>query len=155
MATILCNMESEGDKASERIVVDARPNGDMAPFPSGDGETGRCLTRHRGLRVLISAQPGAVPWSAVEQMKMAWGLAQRTEPPALAARRRGVPPHLDVLVLRSLAWNANERPTAHELAATLDRMADNLDDAPAGMQAPSEVEKTELTPSALVAAEVR
>jgi hypothetical protein len=80
---------------------------------------------------------GVMPWSAQEQIRMAWGLAQNTPPPPLADYRRGVPPDLAALVWQSLAWKAGERPTAQELAASLHRLTDSLDDGPADMvQAP-------------------
>jgi serine/threonine-protein kinase len=91
-----------------------------------------------------------MPWSAQDQLRMAWGLAQNTPPPPLADHRRGVPPELEALVWRSLAWEAGERPTAQELAAALDRLADSLDDSPTDMVQPSplaEVERTVRTPS--------
>lgn len=72
---------------------------------------------------------GTLPWSAQDQLKMAWGLAQSTTPPPLADRRHDVPEELEELVRRSLAWEAAERPTAQELSAALNRLADSLDDS--------------------------
>jgi hypothetical protein len=74
---------------------------------------------------------GAMPWSAEQQVRMAWGLVQNTAPAAIAAYRPGVPAELEALVERSLAWKASERPTAQEMAEALERMADSLDDGPA------------------------
>jgi hypothetical protein len=72
---------------------------------------------------------GATPW-AEEQMRLAEIAAPPRPLPSLAEQRRGVPPDLEALVRRSLAWQAAERPTARELADALERLADHLDDGP-------------------------
>jgi serine/threonine protein kinase len=74
---------------------------------------------------------GATPWPLQEQLRMAWGLAQTTTPQPMSHYRRGVSPELEALVARSLAWQADNRPTAGELAAELERLANSLDDGPA------------------------
>jgi serine/threonine protein kinase len=81
---------------------------------------------------------GVLPWTAKHQMRMAYGESPRTPPPPLSDYRRNVPPELESLVRRSLAWNASDRPTAAELAADLKRLAPTLDDHPAELvkQAP-------------------
>jgi serine/threonine protein kinase len=92
---------------------------------------------------------GRPPWSPQERMRMAWGLAQNMRPEPMADQRRGVPPDLEALVCRTLAWEAAERPTAQELAAALDRLAPSLDDGPAEWlleQAPAQVESPVPTP---------
>jgi hypothetical protein len=99
----------------------------------------------------------AMPWAVQGPLRTAWGLAQNTPPSPLADHRRGVPPELETLVRRSLAWEANERPTAQELAAALDRLTHTLDDGPADMVEPlprAEVERTEPAPAPAEAEEV-
>src|SRR5262249_15543506 len=91
---------------------------------------------------------GALPWSREHQVRMAWGLAQNAPPTPLARYRPGVPPELEALVARTLAWKPDERPTARELADSLDPMGGALEDGPADrvQQPPSEVERPAQTP---------
>lgn len=79
---------------------------------------------------------GDMPWSANEQFRMAWGLVPSTAPPPLAKVRPNVPPELEALVMRSLAWEAGARPTAHELATALESMTEDLDDTPVAGSVP-------------------
>jgi hypothetical protein len=97
---------------------------------------------------------GAMPWSAEEKLRMAWGLGQRTLPPVMAGLRRGVPAELEALVSRSLAWEAQERPTAADLAAALDRLSEGLEDVPGEWVRPAEPAVTESNGSTPAAAEV-
>jgi serine/threonine protein kinase len=73
---------------------------------------------------------GEMPWSSQDQLRMACGL-DRKPPPLMADFRPNVPAELESLVRRALAMEATDRPTAQELAAELDRVAESLDESPA------------------------
>jgi serine/threonine protein kinase len=74
---------------------------------------------------------GACPWTRQQQLRMTAGVATDIRPLPMESFRPGVPPALEDLVRRCLAWDAADRPTAREVADALTRLAADLDDAPA------------------------
>ena len=63
---------------------------------------------------------------------MPLGLVIDPRPRSMRVYRADLPPELESLVLRSLAWEPQNRPTAAELAAALAPMLDWLDDTAPG-----------------------
>jgi hypothetical protein len=79
---------------------------------------------------------GTPPWSEQHMMRMMLGMTE-VPPPPMSSYRPGVPAALEDLVRRSLAWSADERPTAAEMAAALEGLAGEVEgsDAFAGVGA--------------------
>jgi serine/threonine protein kinase len=119
----------------------------VAPERFAGGEEGRSDVFSLGT-MLYEMICGALPWSTEHRVRMTWGLSQNAPPVPMARYRRGVPSELEALVARTLAWKPDERPTAGELAGSLDRLAASLEDGPADLvQSPSaEVEAGARTP---------
>jgi serine/threonine protein kinase len=138
---------AEADRLTRTGELIGTPNF-LAPERVGDGpDDGRSDVFSLGA-MLYQMIAGTMPWSSSEKFRMACGLPLTTVPPPLAARRLGVPANLEALVRRTLAWEAAERPTAQELAAALDRVAESLDEDPADLKplAPPDYGPTMLTP---------
>ena len=57
------------------------------------------------------------------------GMARNLEPRAMSMHRKAVPAELEKLVGRTLAWKADERPTAIELTSELEHLVETLDDS--------------------------
>jgi hypothetical protein len=119
----------EGDRLTRTGLVLGTPNFVAPERIFGGTDDGRSDVFSLGA-MLYQMIGGAPPW-AEEQVRMSWRVGPPSELPSLAGQRRGVPPDLEALVRRSLAWQAGERPTARELADALARLADHLDDGPA------------------------
>jgi hypothetical protein len=69
---------------------------------------------------------GALPWDEQRMLKMMLGDNADVPPPPISSQRPGVPPELENLIRRALAWEAAERPTAEEMAASLAALAENI-----------------------------
>jgi hypothetical protein len=80
--------------------------------------------------VLYELVCGASPWTLEQERQIAVGLVLDERPRPMGRFRRGVPPELEHLIERALAWDAAARPTAEELAAALTALAPTLDDTP-------------------------
>lgn len=77
--------------------------------------------------VLYEMLAGAPPWTKQEYLQMAVGVRERRPRPLM----RDIPTALETLIVRCLSWEPEDRPTAAELSAELDRIAPSLDDRPA------------------------
>ena len=75
---------------------------------------------------------GASPWTKEQERQIVAGLAQNPHPQPMQKFRRDVPPELERLIRRALAWDAAERPIAEDLAAELSALAPTLDNTPLG-----------------------
>src|SRR5262249_7150645 len=94
--------------------------------------------------VLYQMICGTMPWLSKHQIRMACGMAPKLPPPAISISRRTVPAELEKLVERSLAWELNDRPTAQQFAAELNRLIPSLDDGLANMVPPERSMEVEL-----------
>jgi serine/threonine protein kinase len=124
-----------GDRLTRTGEFVGTPNFIAPERVSGGADDGRSDVFSVGA-MLYQMICGATPWTPEQQLRMAWGLTQNTPPAPMAEYRRGVPAELEALVWRALAWEPGDRPTAQELAAALDRLADGLDDGPAELAQP-------------------
>ncbi len=124
-----------GDRLTRTGEFVGTPNFIAPERVAGAADDGRSDVFSLGA-MLYQMIAGALPWSTQEQLRMAWGLIPRMPPAPLADHRRDVPPELEALVRRSLAWEPGERPTAAELASALDRLAGSLDDGLADLVQP-------------------
>ncbi len=71
---------------------------------------------------------GVTPWTRKQIYAMSSGEAEELQARPMSTFRRGIPPELESLVQRTLAWKPNERPSAAALASELDCVAERLDD---------------------------
>jgi serine/threonine protein kinase len=100
--------------------------------------------------LLYEAVCGTSPWTEDQEREMGAGVINDTRPKPMSRFRRGVPPALESVIERALAWDASERPTAEELALELAALAPTLDDTPPrpGTTVPADPDATELLPAA-------
>lgn len=103
---------------------------------AGEADDGRSDVFSLGA-MLYAMICGAPPWTREEQLHALVGLAKDLRPRSMHRVRPGVPPELDDLVRRALAWDRGQRPPAHEFAAALRELAPRLDDAPAELVRPA------------------
>jgi serine/threonine protein kinase len=73
---------------------------------------------------------GAHPWTRQQLARLAAGEATDLQPVPMEKHRPGVPSVLERLVVRTLAAEAVVRPTALELAVTLAKLAESIDETP-------------------------
>jgi hypothetical protein len=80
--------------------------------------------------ILYQSICGLSPWTMQQERQMPLGLVTNPRPRDMRQHRSDVPPELESLILRCLAWEPAKRPTAAELAAELTTMTEWLDDTP-------------------------
>ena len=79
--------------------------------------------------VMYHALTGVLPWTDKDLYAGMMGLSAEG-PRDIRQYRTDLPPDLEALVFRCMAWNPSHRPTAADLAATLTAMAAALPDTP-------------------------
>jgi hypothetical protein len=85
--------------------------------------------------MLYQMVSGALPWGEQHLMKVVLGVIDEEPLAPLGSYRPGVPPKLEGLIRRALAWSPAERPTAEEMAAALAALAGDLGEADEGLLA--------------------
>jgi serine/threonine protein kinase len=78
---------------------------------------------------------GALPWGEQHLMKVVLGVIDEEPLAPVGSYRPGVPPELEALIRRALAWSPADRPTAEEMAASLAALAGDLGEADEGLLA--------------------
>lgn len=78
--------------------------------------------------VLYELICGCGPWTKEQERQIVAGMADNPKPQPMATFRRGVPAELEGAVQQMLAWDAQQRPAAEDVAATLTALAPRLDD---------------------------
>jgi serine/threonine protein kinase len=96
----------------------------VAPERMGRGnDDGRSDVYSLGA-MLYNMVCGELPWDDQRLLKVVLGVADDSPPPPMSASRADVPPQLESLVRRALAWKPEDRPTASEMAASLASMVE-------------------------------
>src|SRR5262249_17990725 len=69
---------------------------------------------------------GTMPGDEQHLLKLVLGVGANQPPPPMANYRADVPPQLEALVRRALAWSPEDRPTAAEMAVSLTSMLEMM-----------------------------
>jgi hypothetical protein len=78
---------------------------------------------------------GALPWGEQHLLEMMLGYGEDVPLEPIGSHRPGVPPQLEQLVRRALAWSPADRPTAEEMAGALAALAEDLGESDEGLLA--------------------
>ena len=90
------------------------------------------------------------PWTKEQERQLAAGLVLDAHPRPMRQFRRNAPPELEKHVQQALAWDAAQRPTAEDIAASLAALAPTLDNTPVypGGARPLDADDTSVLPAA-------
>jgi hypothetical protein len=95
----------------------------------GDPDDGRSDVFSLGV-VMYHMLTGVLPWTEKQLLAAVMGLAPEEPTREIGQFRSDLPPELESLARRALAWKPTQRPTAQELATALHALADRLPDRP-------------------------